>query len=95
MIIHELYTDRIEDSGISKRIYFHCRIEIEGVNEWHYFGTTQAEKPPTTADPVNEYGYVQFPRDLDDLDKHEAEDLLYQMGRMAGFRREGLTNPQD
>lgn len=93
MIIHELYTDKIEDSGISKRIYFHLRMEIDGVNEWHYFGTTAAEKPPTTADPVNEYGYVQFPRDLDDLDKWEADPFLYKMGRMAGFRREGLTSP--
>lgn len=93
MIIHELYTDKIEDSGISKRMFFYCRIEINGVNEWHYFGTDPADKPPFTADPVNEYGYVQFPRDLDDLDKREADDLLYEIGRMAGFRREGITSP--
>lgn len=93
MIIHELYTDKIDDEGISKRINFHCRIEIDGVNEWHYYGTKAVDKPPRTADPVNEYGYVQFPRDLDDLDRREAEDFLYQMGMMTGFRREGITSP--
>ena len=93
MIIHELYTDGINEVGTAKQIFFHCRIEIDGVNEWHYFGTDPADKPPTTGDPVNEYGYVQFPRDLDDLDKQEADDLLYQMGQMAGFRREGITSP--
>ena len=95
MIIHELYADKIDEVGISKRIYFYCRIEIDGINEWHYFGTDPAEKPPFTADPVNEYGHVQFPRDLDDLDKQEADDFLYEMAQLTGFRREGLTNPQN
>lgn len=95
MIIHEMWTDKIEEQGISKQMFFHCLIEIDGAKEWHYFGTDPAEKPPTSADPVNEYGYVMFPRDLDDLDKREADDLLYQMGQMAGLRREGITSPLD
>lgn len=93
MIIHELYTDGIDEAGTSKRIYFHCRVEIGGINEWHYFGTDPIEVPPMSEDLVNEYGYVLFPRDLDDLDKREADDLLYQMAQMAGFRREGITKP--
>ena len=95
MIIHELYTDKIDEAGVSKRMYFYCRIEIDGVNEWHYYGTDPVEKPPFTEDPVNEYGYVQFPRDLDDLDKCEANTLLYQMAQMAGLRREGITKPYE
>jgi len=95
MIIHEMWTDEIDEVGGVKRIYFHCLIEIDGVKEWHYFGTDPAEKPPTQVYPVNEYGYVQFPQGLDDLDKWEANGFLYDMGRMAGLRREGITSPLD
>ena len=50
---------------------------------------------PFDALPVFERPFVAFPQGLDDLTGVEAEDLLYAMGRISGFRREGLTNPDD
>ena len=93
MIIHELWTDEIDESGITKRIYFHCLIEIDGAKEWLYFGTDPAEKPPTQNYPISEYNYIQIPQELDNLDKQEAESLLYEMGLKIGLRREGFTSP--
>jgi hypothetical protein len=93
MIIHELWHDEIDESGITKRIYYHCLVEIDGVKEWYYFGTDPAEKPPTQDYPIKESPYIQIPQGLDNLDKQEADGLLYDMGLMIGLRREGLTSP--
>ena len=97
--VPELYTDRIEEVGAVKRVYFFCRVELEGgVQEWHYFGVDPVVRPPPLpfdALPIFEHAYVQFPQGLDDLTGQEANDLLYGMGRMSGFRREGLTSPDD
>lgn len=90
--IEQFYTDGIEEVGVVKRIKFHCLIYFQdGHKEWHYFGVTATEKPPTTGDPVFEYTYVQFPQGLDDLNTWEAEDILYDAGKVSGFRREGLV----
>ena len=89
--VQEHYPDGIETVGVVKRISFHCLVYyIDGSKEWHYFGSTAAEKPPTTGDPVFEHPYIQFPQGLDDLNTDEAEDILYDAGRMVGFRREGI-----
>ena len=97
--VSEFYTDQIEEVGQVKRIHFFCRIELEGgVQEWHYFGvdpTVKPPPPPFDSLPVFEHIFVQFPQGLDDLTGEEVNDLLYGMGRTSGFRREGLTNPND
>jgi len=90
--IQEMYTDKIESVGTVKRIYFYCLVvNIDGTKEWHYFGIDPTEKLPTTGDPINEYTYVQFPQGLDDLDPIDANYFLFYLGRLAGFKREGLT----
>lgn len=87
--IEQMWTDKIEEVGVTKRIFFHCLIVFDDdTKQWHYFGTTQAEAPPTTTDPVFEYEYVMFPRDLDEL--RDAEIQLYKLGLQAGLQREGL-----
>lgn len=97
--VPEFYTDRVEEVGQVKRIYFFCRVELDGdVQEWHYFGVDSTVRPPPlpfNALPVFEHAYVQFPQGLDDLTVDEAADLLYDMGKFSGFRREGLTSPDD
>lgn len=90
--IEQMYTDGIETVGVVKRIKFHCLVYYtDGTKEWHYFGVTAAEKPPTTGHQVHEHAYVQFPQGLDALNTIEAEDILYNAGRISGFKREGLT----
>lgn len=89
--VQEHYPDKIETVGIVKRIFFHCLIYyMDGSKEWHYFGTTASEKPPTSTDPVFEHIYVQLPQDLDDLSGEEAEEFLYNAGRLIGFKKEGI-----
>lgn len=89
--VEQFYTDGIEEVGVVKRIKFHCLVYyLDGHKEWHYFGTTAAEIPPTTGDPVFEYTYVQFPQELDNLNTWQAEQILYQAGQLAGFKREGI-----
>lgn len=95
--IPEFYTDVIDEQGTTKRVRFFCRVELlDGSQAWHYFGVDPADRPPPPpfdALPVFEYGLVQFPQSLDDLTGQEANDFLYEIGRVAGFRREGLTSP--
>jgi len=97
--IHEFYTDGIDEQGVTKRVRFFCRVELsDGTQEWHYFGVDPAvrpPKPPNETLPVFEHGLVQFPQGLDDLTGTEADEFLYQIAQMSGFRREGLTNPFD
>ena len=97
--IPEFYTDQIQEVGQVKRVHFFCRIELEGgVQEWHYFGVDPAVRPPPPpfdAFPVFEHPFVAFPQGLDDLTLRESEGVLYEMGKISGFRREGLTNPND
>lgn len=97
--IPEFYTDSIDEVGQVKRVRFFCRVELDdGSQAWHYYGvdpTVRPPPPPFSALPINEYGFVQFPQGLDDLTGEEANNLLYDMGKISGFRREGLTNPDD
>lgn len=96
--IPEFYTDSIDEVGVTKRVRFFCRVELDGgVQEWHYFGVDPAvrpPKPPNEGLPVFEHALVQFPQGLDDLTGDEANELLFDMGRISGFRREGLTQPE-
>lgn len=93
--IEGMFTDQIEEVGVTKRVYFQVLIVFDdGHKEWHYFGTLLADVPARSADPVFEHSFVQFPQGLDDLDLRESSDFLYELGRVSGFRREGLTNPQ-
>ena len=91
-MILEFYTDRIETVGIVKRIYFWFLIEF-GIDdrEWHYFGTSPIDKPPTTTDPLFEHDYIQFPNDLDALDPTMADVHLYELGKIAGIAKEGIS----
>lgn len=93
--IPEMWTDKIEQVGTVRRVFFHALVDIyddetgETRREWHYFGTTPAQKPPTSADPVFQHTYVSFPQDFDQLGQ-EANDAYYSLGIQAGLKREGL-----
>ena len=97
--VPEFYEDQVEEIGNTKRVHFFCRVELAGeVQEWHYFGVDPVDSPPPPPfdnAPVFEHPFVMFPQGLDDLTGIEAEELLYEIGRLSGFRREGLTNPSD
>ena len=97
--IPEFYTDAIDEQGQVKRVRFFCRVELDdGSQAWHYYGVDPAVRPPPPpfdAFPVFEHPFVAFPQGLDDLTLRESEGLLYEMGKISGFRREGLTNPND
>jgi hypothetical protein len=66
----EWWDDGVESSGVTAQVKAHALcvffddVTSEQVKEWHYFGTTQAEKPPTTADIVVEHPAFQYPIDL-------------------------------
>ncbi len=87
--IPEMYTDRIEEIGVVRRIYFHARIVFDdGSMSWEYFGTDPAEVLPTTADPVNEHPYIQLPDDIDDLpNNYQTADLLYSLATTIAYRK--------
>lgn len=90
--IPEFYTEQVATVGQVKRIYFYCRvILITGESQWHYFGTDPVEYPPFNADPVFEHDYIQFPGDLDSLPINESESYLYELGKLAGFAKEGIV----
>ena len=91
--IPELYTDGIVTVGVVQRVSFHLRHcdDVTQACEWHYFGSTAAEKPPTTDDPVNEYAYVQFPTAFVLLGD-EAMSTMYDLAFQAGRAWEGLEN---
>lgn len=97
--IPEVYTDSIDEVGQVKRVRFFARIELnDGSQAWHYYGVDPMVRPPPPpfdALPVNEYPLVQFPQGLDDLTGEEANEILYEMAKTSGFRREGLTSPSD
>lgn len=67
--IQERWDDGVTGVGLSREVKMHLLAvfvdEETGMQtkEWHYFGTTQAEKPPTTADPVTEHPSFKFPTD--------------------------------
>lgn len=89
--IHALFTDRIEAVGGVRRIYFHSFVTMDDHTErWLYFGTdpTDPGREPTTADPIYEYNYIQFPQAMDDVGV-EGSAALFQIGMIAGYRREG------
>ena len=97
--VPEFYEDQVEEIGVSKRVHFFCRVELTGgVQEWHYYGVDPVDRPPPPpfdGVPVFEHTFVLFPQGLDDLTGVESEELLYEIGKISGFRREGLTNPND
>jgi hypothetical protein len=88
--IPQMWTDQIVTLGTVKRAYFHLLYENEAGTRWLYFGTTAAEKPPTTGDPVIEYAYVQFPVGFDDLGP-DMEGMMFDHALAAGKAREGIS----
>lgn len=97
--IPEFYTDEIDEQGGTKRIRFFCRLVRDtGEHEWHYFGVDPLVRPPPPpfdAFPVFEHGLIRFPQGLDDLTGPEADEVLMGMAKISGFRRAGLTAPND
>jgi hypothetical protein len=91
--IPEMYTDQIQTVGVVTRVFFWLRQcdDITQACEWHYFGTDPLEHPPTTADPVNEYAYVQFPTAFDELGD-ESLGTMWDLAIRAGRAREGLED---
>ena|SRR3990172_9566853 len=89
----EFYNDQIIAVGSVRRIYFHGLAYMDdGTKQWLYVGTTPAEKPPTTGDPVTTYTYIAFPVDFQYLPPSIADDYLYEMSKMAGVKRAGWAN---
>ena len=93
--IQELYTDKITIVGIVRRIHYHLLavlwddVQLIRFKQWHYFGTTPAEKPPTSSDPIFQHDYVQIPNDVSFLASN-GNDQLYQLGLEIGLVKEGL-----
>ena len=91
MAIEQMWTDGIEQAGVVRRVNYHCLVVFpDGSKQWHYFGSTPTEKPPTTDDPISEHAYVQFPQAFDDLPGDEGSDAIYSLGLRAGLHREGV-----
>jgi hypothetical protein len=96
--IESLFTDTIEDAGVTFDISFVVRILLDNGNrEWHYFGTTEAEIPRATLEPnvpelatapFFEHSQVQFPSGFNDLPQ-EIFNELYRLAVPAGLNREG------
>lgn len=95
--ILEMYTDGITVQGVTRRINFHALYEFldpetqATTREWHYFGSTAAAKPPTTADTVFEHARIQIPDDLNYLPHGESDQDLYNLGIKCGQYREGIV----
>jgi hypothetical protein len=89
--IPERWTDQIEEVGTVRRIYFRILVDYDNTRTWHYFGTTQVEKPPHgDYDAVEEHPYIQLPQDLQHLPKHEADRELYNLGLECGLNKESI-----
>lgn len=92
--------DLLEDAGITFNVRFRILANfyitdddgniIDRTKEWHYFGVTTSEYPPTTDDPVYEHNQVQFPSGFNDLSVREVEAYLYEIGLASGLNREGI-----
>jgi hypothetical protein len=91
--IPEMYTGGIQSVGSVKRVRFHFRYcdDVTQACEWHYFGVDPDDSPPMTADPVNEYTYVQFPTAFDDLGQ-ESVSTMFDLAIEAGRYREGIVD---
>jgi len=88
--IPESYTDGITLQGQVRRINFHLLIvDDQNVQEWHYFGSTAAEFPPTNGAPVFEHPTVQLPNDFDDLGP-DSDSAVMDLAILAGVERDGL-----
>jgi hypothetical protein len=99
---HSIYTDQITAVGSVRRVHFRMLVrfqdDITGVEsfEWHYYGTTLLQHPLTEYPefmrnyPTFEHTYISFPQDVDNLG-WEANDYYFQLGILAGLRREGLV----
>jgi len=93
----EHWPDQINAVGAVRRIYFHTLYvlwndeTLTQFKEWHYFGTSPSDpgKAPTTADPVFTHTYIQLPSDFELLGT-EANAYFYEMGLMAGEKRENI-----
>lgn len=96
------YTDSVQDVGTVRRVYYHALYlfgnydtvtgdRVGDVWEWHYFGTTSAQKPPEYHGeaPVIQNAYISFPVDFELLGD-EADYWYYEMAKQAGLRKEGL-----
>lgn len=94
--IEGIFPEKIEAVGNVRRVYFQALIVFDDDRkEWHYFGSTLDDIPARSSDPAFEHPFVQFPQGMDDLETEEANDFLFKLGRISGFRREGLTSPND
>lgn len=95
--VQEMCTEKIEIVGVVRRVYYHALYVFWDQDtqteskEWHYFGTTAAQKPPTTADPVFEHPRVQIPDDLHYLPPVIGDSMLYELAKICGEYREGLV----
>ena len=79
--VPELYLDEIVEAGVTRNIYLHMRVVLEGGDpdgEWHYFGT---EVPPEH-EGATEHSYVHFPSAVLDMGD-EDQDLFYDLGYLA------------
>ena len=96
--IESLFTDKIEDAGVSFEVSFTVRILLEnGDREWHYYGVTEAEMPRAELEPnvpelrnapFFEHAVVKFPQSFNDLPNEQYNDL-YSLAVPAGLNREG------
>jgi hypothetical protein len=88
MAFTEVYTDQIEAIGAVRRFYFRA---LDDSGEWHYWGTTAIDVPPPGEAVVNEYPYVQLPKDLDDLGP-AYEGMLWDIAFVIGPKKEGVES---
>lgn len=98
-----MFTDKVEAQGTVRRVYFFALYvfgnydtttgnRLEGnIYEWHYFGTTPAQRPPYShPEAVRvQNTYISFPVDFEALPAEWANQYYYQMAQMAGRWKEG------
>lgn len=74
--IPELWTDQIEEAGVSKRVHFHMRVQFDdGTQAWYYFGTPVPSPAPSI--PCVSQPSVLFPAEF--LNLPTASDTLYSL----------------
>ena len=95
--IESLFTEGIEDSGVVVRVRFRVLVRYDDMSrQWHYFGVTEAERPPERDYPVTEYGYVQFPGAFSDLPNEQGtyDQMIYQIAVASGLFREAIRTEE-
>lgn len=94
MAVRHSFRYGIDEVGAVRRVKF--VIQLSSDDSWHLFGVVEGTGPeeftvpPQWPGQVFEHSDIAFPQAFDDVGE-EGIDALYEIGMLAGRKREGIT----